>query len=383
MADKELKSKSIDLRNYVMIGALFLIWILFTFMTDGKFLLARNISNLTRQMAIVGILGTGMVLVIITGNIDLSVGSVMGALGGMAAALHVWNGVGPYWTILIVLISGIAIGFIQGFIISYLGVPAFIVTLGGLLMFRGVLLAITKGISIAPFAEVYKMLGQSYVPKMVGWILSIIVCGVFIALQILNRRSRIKYGFALESMLRFIIKTLIVCALVLGVVYILNSYQGMPVPVLIMLILVVIFTIIAEKTVFGRSVYAMGGNLEATLFSGIKVQRNLVIVYILNGMMAAIAGIILSARLNAGTPTAGMNMELDAIAAAVIGGASMNGGSGKVAGAILGAFFMASIDNGMSMMNLDAYWQYMVKGAILVIAVWFDIYSSKKQARGE
>ncbi len=383
MADKKLNKKNIDLRNYVMIGALFLIWIFFTFMTEGKFLLARNISNLTRQMAIVGILGTGMVLVIITGNIDLSVGSVMGALGGMAAALHVWNGVNPYLTIIIVLFSGVLIGLIQGSIISYLSVPAFIVTLGGLLIFRGVLLAITKGISIAPFEEVYKMLGQAYIPKLVGWILGIIVCGIFIIVKLSNRKSRQRYGFSLDSIGWFLVKTVVACLIVLGVVYILNSYQGIPVPVLIMMILVVIFTVVAEKTVFGRSIYAMGGNLEATLFSGIKVQRNLVIVYILNGLMAAIAGIILSARLNAGTPTAGMNMELDAIAAAVIGGASMSGGSGKVAGAILGAFFMASIDNGMSMMNLDAYWQYMVKGAILVTAVWFDIYSSKKQAKGE
>ncbi len=382
MANKKT-DKKIDLRNYVMIGALCFIWVLFTLLTDGKFLLARNISNLTRQMAIVGILGTGMVMVIITGNIDLSVGSVMGALGGMAAALHVWKGVGPYWTILIVLICGLLIGLIQGSIISYLRVPAFIVTLGGLLIFRGVLLAITKGISIAPFAPVYVMLGQAYVPKLVGWIIGIVVCLVWIIIQINNRRSRVKYGFDIDPASRFFIKTLVLYIVILGVVYILNSYQGIPVPVLIMVILVLLFSIVAEKTVFGRSVYAMGGNLEATLFSGIKVQRNLVIVYILNGLMAAIAGIILSARLNAGTPSAGMNMELDAIAAAVIGGASMSGGSGKVAGAILGAFFMASIDNGMSMMNLDAYWQYMVKGAILVIAVWFDIYSNKKKAIGE
>ena len=175
----------------------------------------------------------------------------------------------------------------------------------------------------------------------------------------------------------FLARIIVPCALILGVVALLNSYQGIPVPVAIMLGLVVVFSFIAAHTVFGRSIYAMGGNVQATVYSGINVKRNLTLVFMLNGLMAAIAGILYSARLNAGTPTAGQNMELDAIAAAVIGGASMSGGSGKVSGAILGALFMASIDNGMSMMNMDAYWQYAVKGVILVTAVWFDIYWKK------
>ena len=378
MQKSRFNTKNIDLRNYVMIGALLIIWIMFSIFTDGKFLLTRNISNLTRQMAIVGVLGIGMVLVIITGNIDLSVGSLMGALGGLAAALHIWNGLGAYWTILVVLLGGLLVGLIQGSIISYLRVPAFIVTLGGLLIFRGVLLGITKGISIAPFVESYKIYGQAYVSVLWVWILAVAACLVIIAMNINKRRSRMKYKFKVSSFAAFIRTNVIICLVILGVAYILNDYRGLPVPVLIMLILVVIFTFISEKTTFGRSIYAMGGNFEASLYSGIKVRRNLVIVYMLNGMMAAIAGIILSARLNAGTPTAGMNMELDAIAAAVIGGASMSGGSGKVTGAIMGAFFMASIDNGMSMMNVDAYWQYIVKGLILVVAVWFDIYSNEK-----
>jgi D-xylose transport system permease protein len=372
------KKRNIDLRSYVMLGALLVMWIMFTILTDGTFLLTRNISNLTRQMAIVGILGVGMVLVIITGNIDLSVGSVMGALGGLAAALHIWNGVGAYITIFIVLLGGLIIGGVQGAIISYFRVPAFIVTLGGLLIFRGVLLGITKGISIAPFVPAYLIYGQAYIPAAWGWLLAIFACAVIVALGINRRASRRKYEFEVESFNRFVLKHAVICLIILGIAFILNDYRGLPVPVLIMILLVVIFTFVAEKTTFGRSVYAMGGNFEAALYSGIKVRRNLVIVYMLNGLMAAIAGIILSARLNAGTPAAGQNMELDAIAAAVIGGTSMSGGSGKVSGAIMGAFFMASIDNGMSMMNVDAYWQYIVKGIILVVAVWFDIYSNEK-----
>lgn len=371
--------KGIDLRNYVMIGALFLIWVLFTVLTDGTFLVTRNISNLMRQMAIVGVLGTGMVLVIITGNIDLSVGSVMGALGGIAAALHIWHGLGPYATIIVVLVGGALIGLGQGFVISYLKVPAFIVTLGGLLAFRGVLLGVTKGVSIAPFDDAFKYFGQAYIPPTIGWVIGAIGAFGWLFLRLQNRRSRVKYNFFVEAPAKLALRTAVAFAVILGVVAILNSYRGIPVPVFILVALVLILTFVAENTVFGRSIYAMGGNLEATLYSGIKVQRNLVIVFVVNGVMAAIAGIILAARLNAGTPTAGFTLELDAIAAAVIGGASMSGGTGKVAGAILGALFMASIDNGMSMMNLDAYWQYIVKGCILVIAVWFDIYSSQKK----
>ena len=369
--------KKFELRNYVMIAALAGIWILFAVLTHGTFLLFRNISNLTRQMAIVGILGTGMVLVIITGNIDLSVGSVMGALGGIAAALQIWNGVNPILTMLVVLCGGLIIGLIQGSIVSYLKVPAFIVTLGGLLIFRGVLLGVTKGISIAPFADIYKYFGQAYVPKTIGWIMGAVGCVLLIMIRLGNRSSRKKYGLDTGTLFGFIAIILFNSVLVFGVVAILNSYIGIPVPVAIMIILVILFSFVASKTVFGRSIYAMGGNLTATQYSGINVRRNLLVVFMLNGFMAAIAGIILSARLDAGTPTAGQNLELDAIAAAVIGGASMSGGSGKVAGAILGAIFMASIDNGMSLMNMDAYWQYIVKGIILVTAVWFDIYTNK------
>jgi D-xylose transport system permease protein len=372
------KDSKWDARNYVMFAALILIWIMFSIFTEGKFLLTRNISNLTRQMAIVGIMGIGAVLVIITGNIDLSVGSVMGALGGLAAALHIWNGVGPYQTIFIVLLGGLIVGFVQGSIVSFFNVPAFIVTLGGLLIFRGLLLGITKGVSIAPFDQAYILYGQAYIPPQFVWVLALISCVLLISLNIMRRKSRIRYKFEVRSMMRFILVNVLYCALIMAVALILNDYRGMPVPVLIMLALVVIFTFVAEKTTFGRSIYAMGGNFEAAFYSGIKVKKNLVIVFMLNGLLAAIAGIILSARLNAGTPSAGQNLELDAIAAAVIGGTSMTGGSGKVAGAILGAFFMASIDNGMSMMNVDAYWQYIVKGIILVSAVWFDIYSHKQ-----
>ena len=277
----------------------------------------------------------------------------------------------------IVIVLGMIIGLAQGAIVAYLRVPAFIVTLGGLLFFRGVVLGVTKGISIAPFASVYRALGQSYLPNNAGWAIGALACVVLILLRVRNRFSRRKYGMGVEPIPAFVARAAVMCALILGAIALLNAYEGIPAPTLIMMSLVVVFSFVAANTVFGRSIYAMGGNVQATRYSGINVKRNLAFVFMLNGFLAGIAGILYSARLNAATPTAGLNMELDAIAAAVIGGASMSGGSGKVAGAILGALFMASIDNGMSMMNMDAYWQYCVKGAILVSAVWFDIAFKK------
>lgn len=376
--EKVRNKKKIDVRTYTMVAGLILLWMFFAYMTGGKFLLIRNISNLTRQMAIVGILGTGMVLVIVTGNIDLSVGSVLGFLGGLSATLMIWNGWGTLATMTMIILLGIVIGLVQGVIVAYLSVPAFIVTLGGLLIFRGALLGVTKGVSIAPFNESYRYVGQAYVSNGVGVVIGLIVVAMIIGFTINKRKSRHKYGFEVDSINVMIIKIFVFSAFVMGFIFIMNGYKGIPVPVLLMGILMAIFTFIAEKTTFGRTIYAMGGNVEATKYSGINVKRNLVYVYMLNGFVAAIAGIVLSARLNAGTPSAGMNMELDAIAAAIIGGTSMSGGAGKVAGAALGALFMATIDNGMSMMNMDAYWQYIVKGIILVTAVWFDIYTKKK-----
>ena len=369
----------IDVRTYTMVGALILLSIMFHILTDGMFFVTRNLSNLARQMAIVGVLATGMSLVIISGNIDLSVGSVLGFLGGLSSVLIVWNQWGMIPTIVLILLLGMFIGLVQGTIIACCNVPAFIVTLGGLLVFKGGLLGLTKGTSIAPFPKAYVYIGQAYISKPVGWVLAAVTIALLIMSEINKRRSRMKYDLEVIPFNLMIARATALSLLILAFVAIMNSYRGIPVPVLLMLILVAVFTFIAEKTTFGRSIYAIGGNIEAAKFSGLNVRRNLITVYILNGLMAAIAGIILSARLNAGTPTAGDGMELDAIASAVIGGISMAGGEGKVPGAILGALLMATIDNGMSLMNVEAFWQYIVKGIILVGAIWFDLYTKNKR----
>jgi len=369
--------KKIDVRAYTMIVGLVLIWIMFTILTDGTFLSARNISNLTMQMAVVAILGTGMVLVIVTGHIDLSVGSLVGLIGGVAAALMVWGGWGTIPTILALLLIGLVAGLIQGFATVFLNVPAFIVTLGGMMAFKGALLGITKGVSIAPLNDGYKMFGQAYVTNATSFGFAAVVIITLFYLTYRRNKAKVKYDLTHDVKSSYI-KLTVYSLLIIGFLLIMTAYKGVPVPVFLMLILVLIFTFIADRTKFGRSVYAIGGNLQAAIFSGIKVKKVVLIVFALNGLMAAVAGIVLSARLNAGSPSAGMMLELDAIAAAVIGGTSLMGGRGKIYGAILGALIMATLDNGMSLLNVEAFWQYIVKGLILILAVWFDVFTKKR-----
>jgi D-xylose transport system permease protein len=231
---------------------------------------------------------------------------------------------------------------------------------------------------VAPLQKDFLDIGQSNIDKTLG--IAIVVAAIlFVIVQdLLEMRSRKRITGNSDSMGKTLIRWVVMAVLLLFSIFYLNAYRGLPTPVLLMVVLVIIFSFIAEKTTFGRRVYAIGGNIDAAKYSGINVKRNITMVYVLNGLMAAIAGVVLAARLNAGTATAGINLELDAIAAAVIGGTSMSGGSGKVAGAILGALIMATIDNGMSMMNMEAFWQYIVKGLILIAAVWFDVRTQSK-----
>ncbi len=378
---KLINIERFDVRTYTMIAALIVMWIGFTYLTDGSFIKPRNISNLVRQMAIVGVMGTGMVLVIVSGGIDLSVGSVMGFIGCVAAALQVWGGMGTFEAIVISLFIGLFIGSIQGALIAYTDVPAFIITLGGMLVFRGGILAVTRGTTVAPLQPSLLYFGQAYLGNFLGIMIAAVTILFLIYSRISNRKAQKKYNNLTEPLGVMVFRCVVLSVFIIIAVSVLNSYRGIPVPVLIMLVLVVILSFIAEKTTFGRRIYAIGGNIDSAKYSGINVRKNLVMVYCLNGLMAAIAGLILAARLNAGTPQAGMNLELDAIAAAVIGGTSMSGGVGRVSGAILGGIIMATIDNGMSMMNLDAYWQYIVKGIILITAVWFDMKTKKNKQK--
>lgn len=380
MAKEKKLSKKIDIRTLTMVLVLVVLWVAFTISTSGNFITFRNLSNLLRQAAFTGVMGVGMTLVIVTGGIDLSAGMTMGFIGCMMAVCQVWWGMSTPMTIAVGLIIGLIIGTAEGALIAYTGIAPFIVTLGAQLVFRGGMLAVTGGQTIAPFQESYKFWGTQYLLPFAGWALGGIAVLALLASELNKRRAKKRYGSLNESMAEMIVRWVVMSALILLAVFILNRFRGIPIPVLVMAAVVVIFTFISQKTTFGRSVYAIGGNIAAARYAGINVKKNLTLVYMLNGLLCAVAAVIYTARLNGGTAQAANgNYELDAIAAAVIGGTSMTGGVGKVSGAILGAVIMMSIDNGMSMMNLDAYWQFMVKGVILVAAVWFDTQTQKRR----
>jgi D-xylose transport system permease protein len=372
-------SKINNIKQYSMYIALIFIWIFFIIMTDGTFMAMRNLSNLSRQVSIIAILATGMTLVIITGNIDLSVGSLMGLIGAICAVFQAWYGMGTLPVIIIAILFGSLIGLFNGYLISFAKIPSFVVTLAGLLIFRGLLIAINKGITISPMTESFKLIGQTYLSKEVGYILCIAAILIYDLISIKSRSFKVKYNFKIESLNKFILKLAFYNILIIIFTLIMNIYKGIPIPVIIMLAVIVAFTFVMQRTKFGRYIYAVGGNIEAAFYSGINTKFIILFVFIIMGALSSISGIILTARLNAATVTAGMNMELDAIAASVIGGTSFSGGIGSIPGAILGALIMASLDNGMSLLNMNVSWQYIVKGVVLLVAVLFDVYSKNKE----
>lgn len=368
-----------NVKTYTMVFALVSIWFIFSFATNGDFLSARNLSNLFRQMSITGILSIGMVFVIIAGHIDLSVGSLMGLLGGIAAVANVWFKVDGILAMGITLLAGLLVGVFNGWLIAYKKIPSFIVTLGGLLVFRGILVGATKGTTVASLSPEIRFLGNAYLVDGIGIGLGLVAIVTIIYASVNSRKLRTQYGLTITPLPLEVLKIVCSAAMIVLFITILNSYQGFPVPVFILAALAVIFTYVLNKTVFGRRVYAIGGNVEAAKLSGINVNKMTLSIFAINGFLVSIAGILLCSRLNAASVAAGQNAEMDAIAACVIGGASLMGGVGSVGGAIVGALVMASLDNGMSMLNIETFWQYIVKGSILVLAVWVDIATKNKK----
>ncbi|ALZ98432.1 sugar ABC transporter permease [Leclercia adecarboxylata] len=370
--------KVLNLQVFVMIAAIVVIMMFFTWTTDGSYLSARNVSNLLRQTAITGILAVGMVFVIISAEIDLSVGSMMGLLGGLAAIFDVWLGWPLPLTIVVTLILGLLLGTWNGWWVAYRKVPSFIVTLAGMLAFRGILIGVTNGTTVSPTSASMSQIGQSYLSSGVGFSLGAIGLMAFVAWQWRSRMRRQTLGLATAPSTAVVGRQALTAVIVLGAIWLLNDYRGVPTPVLLLVLLMLAGMFMATRTAFGRRIYAIGGNLEAARLSGINVERTKLAVFAINGLMVAVAGLILSSRLGAGSPSAGNIAELDAIAACVIGGTSLAGGIGSVAGAVMGAFIMASLDNGMSMMDVPTFWQYIVKGAILLLAVWMDSATKRR-----
>jgi D-xylose transport system permease protein len=366
------------LRAYTMVFALIAIWVIFTYATGGIFLQSRNFSNLMRQTAVTGVLAVGMLMVIVTGQIDLSVGAVVGLTGGLAAIALTWLGFGLIPAMLAAIMVGVLIGAFHGTLTAYANIPAFIVTLGGLLAWRGVIKGLTKGNTIPVELQTFKDIGQNYVPKWAGLAIAVISVAAIIWLNVSSNRARKRHGLTPSSTLTLALRIIIPSAVIVGFILTLNAYAGVPVPVIILLAVALAGAFLTQNTTFGRYLYAIGGNPDAARLSGINLRGHILAVFCLMGALAGVAGIIYTARVGSGSPDAGVLLELDAIAACVIGGASLMGGRGTVFGACLGALFMASLDNGMSLKNVENYIQDIVKGAILVAAVGLDMLGRRK-----
>jgi D-xylose transport system permease protein len=379
MQSQQIQQLFVRYKILALLIAVAIIWVFFHIKTDAAFVTPGNLSNLFRQMAITGMLACGMVFVIIAGEIDLSIGSQLGLLGGVVAILTVNQGWGTWPAIGAVLVLGLLIGAVNGYIVTKLRVPSFIVGLGGMLAFRGIVLYITGSSTIAPAPDNLITIGQGFVPPGVSvWIGGLI----FLAMVALTARRRVrrgKLGLQQAALWMDILKLVAIGAFIFGFVRMLNDANGIPVPVMILLGLLAVFTYVSTQTVFGRHIYAVGGNMEATRLSGVNVARVKLVVFAIMGLMCAFAGIITVARTGSGSPSAGTGGELDAISACFIGGTSMRGGSGTVYGALIGALVMASLDNGMQLMDVDNSWQMIIKGVILVLAVWVDVLSGSNR----
>ena len=374
-------------RQYTMIAALLLIWIIFSILTGGVFLTSRNLSNLFMQMVHIGILACGMLLVIVAGNIDLSVGTVLGTLGALAAWMISLKGINPAIAILITIAAGFLVGCWHGYWIAFRNVLPWVVTLSSFMAFKGITLLITKGVTIGEFQPSFKAIGQNYIPELflkdspfhvTTFILFVIAIIAFVISEINTRKNRIRNGFTVLRPSLAGAKVVIISLAILGVGLVFSSYRGIPYAIVILLMVAGIFAILTSRTPFGRFVFAIGGNIEAARLSGVNIRKTIMTICILMGTLTGVASIVFTARLNAATTAAGNLFELDTIAACIIGGTSPSGGVGTIFGVIIGALVMASLDNGMSLMNLPLMIQYIVKGFILLLAVWIDIANRKR-----
>ncbi|QKD05951.1 multiple monosaccharide ABC transporter permease [Mesorhizobium loti] len=399
-----------NLREYGLIIALIVIMLFFQFTTSGTLFKPVNLSNLVQQNSFIIVMALGMLLVIVSGYIDLSVGSVAGFIGALAANMMVIWQLGPLSNPLVVsivcLVVGGLIGAAQGYWIAYHRIPSFIVTLAGMLIFRGICQALLGGgSSVGPLPDDFKMLSSGFIPDVIGpltlipptvnaagktimgsgltlhmttIVLGLIAVVAYAYFGLRTRRKRERHGYEAEPFPLFVIKTLVASALALFLVYEFASYRGLPVVLLVMGVLISLFVFVTKRMTIGRRIYAMGGNPKAAQLSGINTERLTLLVFINMGVLSALGGLIIAARLGQAVPAAGLGSELDVIAAVFIGGASAMGGVGQVIGAVVGGFIMGVMNNGMSIMGVNVDWQQVVKGLVLLGAVIFDVYNKNK-----
>ncbi len=385
------------IRKYAMTIVLVLVVVFFAIMSNGKILQASNVNNLIAQNAYVFVLATAMLYCILTGgNIDLSPGSIVcfvGAVGGTMMVTWGW----PVWlSMLCMILMGIIIGVWQGFWIAYMNIPPWITTLAGMLMFRGLGNVVLKGLTISNFPPAFVNLFNGYVPDVLGFItimagdkplnilcvfMGIVVCAIIIFTEFKNRVNRRKKGYELDALPKSIVKTVLICAVVMFVMIKLAMYKGIPFILIWIAVIMLIYNFIASKTILGRHFYTVGGNVEAAKMSGVDTRRIFFIAYINMAFLSAVATMITMARLSSATPTAGTNYEMDAISSCFVGGASAYGGSGTISGMIVGATLIGVINLGMSVLGVDSDWQKIVKGMVLLVAVIFEVLNKKQKGK--
>ncbi|MEU3981625.1 multiple monosaccharide ABC transporter permease [Streptomyces sp. NPDC026672] len=375
-----------NMRQYGMLIALGLIVVLFAVWTDGDLLLPRNVSNLVLQNSYILILAIGMMLVIIAGHIDLSVGSLTAFVGSFAAVLTVQHGMAWPFALVLCLLVGAVAGALQGFMIAYLGIPSFIVTLAGMLLFRGLTEILLKGQTLGPFPGGLQKMGNGFLPEVgpdtnyhnLTLLLGLVLIAAVVWQEVRDRRRQQEFALDVLPGRLFLLKLVALTAAILVVTLLLASYKGAPIVLIILGALVVGYGYVMRNAVFGRHIYAIGGNLPAAKLSGVKDKKVTFYVFLNMGVLAALAGLVVAARLNAASPKAGVNFELEAIASSFIGGASMSGGVGTVLGAIIGGLVLGVLNNGMNLLSVGTDWQQVIKGLALLAAVGFDVWNKRR-----
>lgn len=380
------------LKKNTMLVALIVVMVLFQVLImgagKGSLFAPTNVANLIMQNSYVVILATGMLLCILTGgNIDLSVGSIVALIGAIAGTLIVNMHMNIYLAMLLCLVAGLLVGVWQGFWIAYVNIPPFICTLCGMLIWRGLATIILDGTTISPFPEEYLKYFTSYLPgaeASAGTIMSItlivgaICCALFVAVTLIGRKQKTRKGYKTGSPVMMLVRLVVVCAVVMVVFYLLGQGKGIPTVLVLLAVVVFAYQYFTTRTVPGRHIYALGGNMKATQLSGINTKRVMFGVYVNMAVLSAVAALVCIGRFNSAAPSAGTNYEMDAIGSCFIGGASAYGGVGTVGGAVIGAIFMGVLNNGMSILGIDSNWQKVVKGLVLLGAVVFDVVSKKQ-----
>jgi len=379
-----------NIRDYALLISLLAIMVFFQFKTDGILFTPLNMTNIILQNSYIVIMAVGMLLIIVAGHIDLSVGFLSGFIGAIAGVMMVTWKFDPYTSFIVCIVIGTAIGALQGFFVARFRIPAFIVTLAGMLIYRGLMIAMLSGRNLGPFPETFQAISNGYVPdflsfmavggikNMFALVTGAAVTGLIVWSNWRARRLEEEHGMAEEPLQIFYVRNALIAIAFIGFSWIMASHRGLPNVMITMFALVALFMFITTRTTFGRRVYAMGGNEKAAKLSGINTERITIMIFGIMGALSALAGLVYAARLNSAQPKAGSGLELDVIAACFIGGAAVTGGVGKVTGVVIGAFIMGVMNNGMGIMGIGIDWQQVIKGAVLMLAVFLDVYFKNK-----